>query len=274
MLGPMQPQQYMVARTRREMTDTYTLDLIPADGSPSIPFAPGQFNMLYAFGIGEVPISISGYPADGNGWAHTIRSVGAVTRALSRMKKGQVVGLRGPFGTSWPVEQALNPDILLVAGGIGLAPLRPAIQSVIERRSEFNTATLLYGSRSPREMLYSRQLSRWRRGGVDILNTVDRADEGWEGEVGVVTKLISRALPDPGKTTALVCGPEIMMRFTVAELEKLGVPEEQIFVSMERNMECALGHCGHCQLGPHFVCKDGPVFQYSNIKPFFWTREV
>ena len=274
MHDPMQPRPYRVARARREIGDTYTLDLAPAEGNPGCTFEPGQFNMLYVFGVGEVPISISGDPAAHDTLAHTVRDVGAVTRAITKLKKGDVLGVRGPFGSSWPVETGQGRDVVIVAGCIGLAPLRPAIYSILARLEEFGKVALLYGARSPAEVLYTRQQDRWRRSGLDVQVTVDRADQDWPGEVGVVTRLVPRVRFDPSNTIAMICGPEIMMRFTIADLEKLGVEEERIFVSMERNMKCAVGFCGHCQLGPTFVCKDGPVFPYSQLKQFFWTREV
>jgi NAD(P)H-flavin reductase len=271
---PMLPVPCRVSRVRRELRDTYTLEVVPGNGVERLSGAPGQFNMLYAFGIGEVPISISAASGSGESIAHTVRSVGAVTHALTRLKKGDAVGLRGPFGSSWPVEQAAGGDVVLVAGGIGLAPLRPVAHHVLAQRREFGSVTLLYGTRTPADVLYPREIARWRRQGLDAQVTVDRAADGWTGEVGVVTRLIPRAGFDPLNCTAMVCGPEVMMRFTVTELQKLGVPDDRIYVSMERNMKCAVSLCGHCQLGPFFVCKDGPVFSYSHAKDWFWRKEV
>jgi NAD(P)H-flavin reductase len=279
---PMLPVLCRVARVRRETRDTWTLDVMPQDGSAPLLGAPGQFNMLYAFGIGEVPISISALaaaaPRSGlsreGGITHTVRDVGAVTRAITQLKRGDALGLRGPFGSSWPVAEARGGDVVLVAGGIGLAPLRPVVHHVLARRSDFGKAALLYGARTPAEVLYPRELARWKARGIEAQVTVDRAAEDWTGEVGVVTRLIPRADFDPRNCVALVCGPEVMMRFTIAELQKLGVSDDRIFISMERNMKCAVGFCGHCQLGPVFICKDGPVFPYGRLRDWFWRKEV
>jgi NAD(P)H-flavin reductase len=230
--------------------------------------------MLYVFGTGEVPISISGDPVNQDSLAHTVRAVGPVTQVITHLQRGDVLGVRGPFGSSWPVEAAQGCDVVMVAGGLGLAPLRPALYHVLAHREKFGEVVLLYGARSPGDVLYSRQLDRLRRQGAEIMVTVDRVAGAWPGEVGVVTRLIPRATFDPLNTVAMICGPEIMMRFTIAELEKLGVSQENIFISMERNMKCAVGFCGHCQFGPTFVCKDGPVFSCSQVKRFFWTKEV
>jgi NAD(P)H-flavin reductase len=276
---PMLPVPCRVVRVRRETRDTWTLDVAPEDGGAPLAGAPGQFNMLYVFGVGEVPISISAIPSssprmgDGN-ISHAVRDVGAATRALTRLKKGDTLGLRGPFGSQWPVEDARSRDVVLVAGGIGLAPLRPVVHRVLAGRRDFGKVALLYGARTPAEVLYPRELARrWSRD-IDIQVTVDRATGDWTGEVGVVTRLIRRADFDPRDCLAMVCGPEIMMRFTIAELQKLGVDDDRIFISMERNMKCAVGFCGHCQLGPAFICKDGPVFPYARMKDWLWRKEV
>jgi len=270
----MTPALYRVDRVRREMQDTCTLDLSPANGGPGPAFLPGQFNMLYVFGVGEVPISISGDPTRPESMAHTVRGVGSVTEAIARLKKGEALGVRGPFGQGWPVEKAAGKDVLIIAGGIGLAPLRPVIYSVLASPERFGRLIVLYGARSPAEVLYARELARWRRRGAQVSATVDRSDDGWEGEVGVVTKLIPAASFDPENTAAFICGPEIMMRFTLKELEQAGVADSSIYVSMERNMKCAVGFCGHCQFGPTFLCKDGPVFPYDQVKSLLLTREV
>jgi NAD(P)H-flavin reductase len=244
--------------------------------------SPGQFNMLYVFGVGEVPISISAFPSaslrtgsgpDGS-IAHTVRDVGAVTSSLTRLKKGDSLGVRGPFGSTWPVDQAKGGDVVLVAGGIGLAPLRPVVYSILARRGDFGKVALLYGARTPSEVLYPREIARWRNRGIEVQVTVDRAVDPWEGEVGVVTRLIPKASFDPQNCIAMICGPEVMMRFAITELQQLGVGDDRIYISMERNMKCAMSLCGHCQLGPHFICKDGPVFPYSRMRDWFWRKEV
>lgn len=239
------------------------------------PFLPGQFNMLYLFGVGEVPISISGDPARKDLLVHTVRKVGRVTEAIGRLKKGDSVGIRGPFGTPWPVEESRGDDLLLIAGGVGLAPLRPVIHEVLARRGEYGRFLLLYGARTPADILYKKELQRWRgRFDMYVDVTVDSAASGWRGNVGVVTALIERARFDPFHTTAMVCGPEVMMRFAVRALKEKGLGEERIYISMERNMKCGIGLCGHCQFGPYFVCKDGPVFRYDRIKDLFWRKEL
>jgi NAD(P)H-flavin reductase len=268
----MAPRPFRVVRRRRETADTWTLELEPV-GGPPLDFAPGQFTMLYAFGIGEVPISICG--ERGGPLVHTVRAVGAVSRAICAARPGTVLGVRGPFGRGWPVEEALGMDVVVVAGGIGLPPLRPALYECLRRRSEFGNVLLLYGSRTPADLVFRREVERWRgRFDVEVDVTVDRGIDGWQGNVGVVPKLIASARFDPGAAMAMVCGPEIMMRFAAEALLERGVPPEQIFISMERDMKCGLGWCGHCQLGPTLICRDGPVYRYDEILPLMAVREL
>ncbi len=272
---PMLPQLYRVQHVRQEIPDTFTLELETVDGSDIPPFAIGQFNMLYVFGVGEIPISISGDPAKRRPLLHTTRAVGTVSRAMRELKLKDVIGVRGPFGSHWPIERALGKDIVIVAGGIGLAPLRSAMYQIIAQREKYGRVVLLYGARTPEDILYRKELEDWRAHfDLEVSVTVDHATGAWRGSVGVVTRLVLRAPFDPQNALALVCGPEIMMRFTAAELERRGVGAEQIFVSMERNMKCAVGFCGHCQYGPDFVCKDGPVFQYSHVKDLLVKWEI
>jgi NAD(P)H-flavin reductase len=194
---------------------------------------------------------------------------------MKRLGRGGVLGVRGPFGSRWPVEEAEGGDLVIVAGGIGLAPLRPIIYKVLSLRKRYGRVALLYGTRSADEILYRRELERWRsRFDLEVLVTVDRGGGEWRGSVGVVTSLVPRASFDPTNSVAMICGPEIMMRFTVAELQRRGVPDERIYLSMERNMKCAIGFCGHCQFGPSFICKDGPVFRYDAVKELFSKREI
>jgi NAD(P)H-flavin reductase len=271
----MLPQPYTVRRRYKETQDTCTLELAPADGPGVASFAAGQCNMLYVFGMGEVPISISGDPMQPQPLVHTIRAVGAVSRAICTLRRGAVLGVRGPFGSAWPMAAAVGKDVVLVAGGLGLAPLRPALYHVLAQREQYGKVMLLYGTRAPEDLLYRRQLEHWRaRLDLEVLVTVDRATSAWRGSVGVVTKLLDRAPFDAPETVAMLCGPEVMMRFTIMALQQRGVAADQIFVSMERNMKCAIGLCGHCQFGPTFLCKDGPVLCYDRIKPWFGTREV
>jgi NAD(P)H-flavin reductase len=272
---PMLPQPYRVQHVRREIPDTFTLELVPEEGGDIPLFATGQFNMLYVFGVGEIPISISGDPTKRRPLVHTTRAVGTVSRAMRELKPDDVIGVRGPFGSHWPIEQAEGKDIVIAAGGIGLAPLRSVMYHIISLREKYGKAVLLYGARTPADILYRRELEHWRAHfDLEVYVTVDHATGTWRGSVGVVTRLIPRAPFDPQNTIAMVCGPEIMMRFTAAELEKRGVAKENIYISMERNMKCAIGMCGHCQYVPHFVCKDGPVFQYSQIQGLLTKWEV
>lgn len=274
-IDPMTPYPYKIDKVQKDTHDTFTMNLIPANGEAIEKFAPGQFNMLYIFGVGEVPISISGDPYHPKTLTHTTRTVGTVTRAMRALKRGDVIGVRGPFGSSWPVEEAYGNDVVFVAGGIGLAPLRPALYKVLANRNKFGKVVLLYGTRTPEDILYRAEVEKLRaRLDLDIHVTVDRATGGWKGNVGVVTKLIPRSPFDPYNTTAFVCGPEIMMRFTARELINRGVEASDIYVSMERNMKCAIGLCGHCQYGPTFICKDGPVFAFHKIKHLFEIREI
>lgn len=272
--GPLTPRLHRVHRVRRELRETHSLELEPCTGSP-VSFSPGQFNMLYVFGIGEVPISLSGDPARLQTIVHTVRAVGAVSQALCRLKPGDVIGVRGPFGNAWPLASAAGGDVLIVAGGLGLAPLRPAIYHLLRHRATYDRVAVLYGARTPADILFARELGRWqKRASLQVEVTVDSASPAWQGRVGVVPALIARAAFNPERTVALVCGPEVMMRFTVRELLQRGVPPVHIFLSLERNMKCAVGLCGRCQLGPTFLCKDGPVFPYAQIAPYFAVREV
>lgn len=267
----MVPHPAEVTRVRKETHDTFTLELAADEFS----FLPGQFNMLYAFGAGEAPISVSGDPQRRDRIVHTIRRVGGVTNELGKLNKGDQLGLRGPFGTGWPLEEAKGKDVLIVAGGIGLAPLRPVIYELFSRREEFDRVGILYGARTPSDLLFAKDLERWRgRFDAEVEVTVDQGDVSWRGRVGVVTSLIDRIELSPSDSVAMICGPEIMMRFTIRALERAGVSAQQTYVSMERNMKCAVGFCGHCQYGADFVCKDGPVFRFDRIEDRFVVPEL
>ncbi len=269
--GFLAPRPCRVAGRRRETADTVTLRV----DAGRFGFRPGQFNMLYAFGVGEVAISISGDPGRPEGLVHTVRSVGMVSDALCRLRPGDWIGVRGPFGSGWPVDLAGGRDVLVVAGGVGMAPLRPAVHALARRRREVGRVSLLLGARTPAQVLYAPELRRLgARAGIDVQVTVDAATTDWEGHVGVVPTLLGRAAFEPARTLAMVCGPEAMMRFTVAELRRLGVAEESIWVSLERNMHCGVGLCGHCQLGPVLVCRDGPVLRLDAVSALLGVREV
>lgn len=267
--GPMAPQPFRVERKRRETYDTWTLELAPVYGEPPA-VAPGQFTMLYAFGIGEVPISVSGAPL-----VQTIRAVGPVTKALCASKRGAVIGVRGPFGSSWPVEEAKGSDLLIVAGGVGLPPVRPALHHALEHRADYGRVILLYGARTPEDIVFRKEIEKWRsRMDLDVDVTVDSATGDWHGKVGVVTTLIPRAALDPESTVAFVVGPEIMMRFTARALVDEGLDAGRIWISMERSMKCGVALCGHCQFGPSLICRDGAVYPYPAIEPYLGVREL
>ncbi len=270
----MVPEPFRVRRRRRETADTWTLVLEPADGAAAPAFAPGQFTMLSPFGGGECAISISGDPARPGGLVQTIRAVGLTTRALCDTRRGEIVGVRGPFGEPWPVEAAEGADVVFVAGGIGLAPLRPAILHVLGARRRYGRVVVLVGGRAPDQVLYPRELERWRRRGAEVRVTVDVAGPDWRGRVGVVTELLEGAGFDPGSAVAMTCGPEIMMRFALRALERRGVPAARTYVTLERNMQCGIGHCGHCQLGPTLICRDGPVYPADEVVPWMAVREL
>jgi NAD(P)H-flavin reductase len=272
---PMVPEPWQVRRTRRETHDTFTLELESGEARDGFHFLAGQFNMLYMFGVGEVPISISGDPSKSQKLVHTIRAVGPVTKAMRAVRRGDALGVRGPFGSCWPLQEAAGKDVLIVAGGIGLAPLRPVVYEILAKRKNYGQIALLYGTRTPADMLYSKELEQWgKRADLQAHITVDRASGTWSGNVGVVPTLISKAQFNPRNTIAMICGPEVMMRFTVRDLQKYGVALENIYISMERNMKCAVGFCGHCQFGPTFICKEGPVFRYHRIQNLLAIREL
>lgn len=269
------PAAFRVHGSEQETEDTWTLELEPCNGAGPRPFAPGQFNMLYAFGVGEVPISICGDPADPEPLRHTVRAVGSVTEAICAARPGEQLGVRGPYGSSWPVSEASGGDLVIVAGGLGLAPLRPALLAAMARRDDFRRVLLLYGGREPQQLLYRGELGRWAaEPGLELGLTVDSASGDWSGDVGVVTRLIDRAEFDPEQAVGLLCGPEVMMRFAVRAMRDRGVAAERIHVSIERNMKCALTHCGRCVFGPTYACREGPVMRLSDIEPFFALREV
>jgi len=270
----LQPEMYRIMSKKREAENSFTFELQSLEQKP-VKFSPGQFNMLYAFGIGEVPISFSGDPTIQNSIVHTIKAVGKVTQALSRMEEGELMGVRGPFGNSWPITKLRNKDLIIIAGGIGLAPLRPLIYYLLHHRKEFGKISILYGARDPLDLIFYDELETWSKEFDDqVMITVDFADESWSGHVGVVTNLISEIPFSLKDSVALLCGPELMLRFTIRELLQKNIAMKDIYLSMERNMKCAIGHCGRCQYVQNFLCKDGPVFSYSRVEPFFNKKEV
>jgi NAD(P)H-flavin reductase len=270
--GAFVPSPFRVSDRRRDTADTWTLGLEPVGGGFAV--APGQFVMVYAFGVGEVPISVSGPPEQpGEPVVLTVRDVGAVTHAICGSEPGSMLGLRGPLGNSWPVEAAEGGDVVVVAGGIGLAPLRPVVLHTLAHRDGYQNVWVLYGARTPQDLLYRDELESWRYEiGVDV--TVDAADSSWTGGVGVVPQLIARADVRPEAVSAFVCGPEVMIHFTVEALRERGVPDERIFLSLERDMRCGVGLCGHCQLGPTLICRDGPVYSQAQVARLMDVREL
>ena len=271
----MMTQAHSVREIVKETSDTFTLTLQPENGNHSASFQPGQFSMLWVFGVGELPISISGDPGNQDRLVYTVRSVGKATHALVSQKAGSTVGVRGPFGTGWPVDAARGRDVVVVAGGIGLAPLRPVIYHVLSHRQDYERLVVLYGARSPLDLLYRKELTMWaRHRDTQVLVTVDYGGLSWKHHVGVVTTLFKFARLRPARSLAMLCGPEIMMRFVARDLEMLGLNRNQIYLSMERNMKCGIGSCGHCQYGPHFICKDGPVFPYEEVRPLMDKYEL
>ena len=272
-LGPMVPERFEVISRRQDTADTWTLELARSSGDP-LAFAPGQFTMLSAGGGGEVPISISGDPDRPERLVHTVRAVGLATEAICASEPGRVLAARGPFGEPWPVEQVSEgAEVVIAAGGIGLAPLRPAIYHLMRHRKDYGRVHLLYGSRTPGDLLYSHEYDTWRDHDIEVTTTVDIGDGDWRGNIGVVPVLFYRLRLNAAKTHVLTCGPEIMIRFVVFEALARKIAPERIHLSMERNMNCAIGQCGHCQIGPVFVCKDGPVFTYERLRPYLHVEE-
>lgn len=261
------PQLFEVENIVHETEDVFTLTLVSKEGR-GIPFSPGQYNMVYHYGFGEAAISISGDPDSSDRLIHTVRAVGSVTKGLQKLKKGDEVGIRGPFGVEWPLID--KEHVLVIAGGIGLAPLRPALYRLASRKN----VTLLYGARNPDDIIYKSDLKKWKELGMSVKETLDKADVSWQGQVGVVTRMIKGSIVDPKNTLVLICGPEIMIRFSIHELLGAHVDEKNIFMSLERHMQCSTGFCGLCQYGPYFLCKDGPIFSYEKINEWFAIKEL
>lgn len=275
--SPMVPASTSVLERRVESVDTVTLALAVAGRDLAVEAAPGQFCMLWVPGVGECAISVSGRRADG-ALEHTVKTVGAVTRALCAARPGDVLGLRGPFGRGWDLDAAgPTDDLVVVGGGIGLAPLRPVVHEAQARIADgrLGRAVVVIGARTPADLLYADELDAWCADErLEVCTTVDRAPTGWRGDVGVVTRVLARLAVAPARTHAAVCGPEVMLRATARALIDAGVPGEAVQVSLERNMRCGIGHCGHCQLGPHLLCRDGPVHRWSDVAGLLEVREL
>lgn len=271
----MAPVPYRVRSRVVETPDSATLCLVPVGEALRSP-QPGEFMMLYAFGVGEVAISISGDPTVTDGSiTHTIRAVGAVSRALHDAQPGSVVGVRGPFGTTWGLAEAAGRDLVMLAGGVGLCPLRPAVLGALAQRLCYGKLMLIAGARSPADFVFAAQLEKWAADPqIELHVTVDVPVRGWRGEVGLVTEPLRRLTLDPDRTTAFLCGPEPMLRFGAEALLAKGVAAHDIRVSLERNMQCGIGWCGHCQLGPLLLCRDGPVVGYDVAGPLLQVKEL
>lgn len=276
-LNPWLTRPVQIAEIIHEATgiSTYRLTTVGQAEDHDYRFIPGQFNMLYLPGVGEAAISMSGDPLSPDSWIHTVRVAGNVTRTLAGLKPGDTLGVRGPFGSGWPIDELPGRDVIVVAGGLGLAPLRPLIYHLIHGRLQLGKVWLICGARTPDGLLYRSEFDSWRQHGIDIQLTVDRATPDWKESIGVVTLLIDRLqLTDPDKVQMVACGPEVMMKYAAASGLRLGLRPEQIWLSMERNMQCAAGLCGHCQLGPDFICKDGPVLRYDRLCPFLFVEQL
>ena len=269
---PTTPAPARVKARRREYGNVWTLEIEPEDGAHRRA-EPGQFNMLTAFGVGEAAFSVSQDAAEAR-LAHTIRPVGPVSAALAALRVGDPVGVRGPYGAPWPLPKAEGRDVIVMAGGIGLAPLRPALQRLIARRERYRRVALYYGARSPEHLLFARDLKALSaRADIEVRISVDVAGREWRGDVGVVTGLIAHDGLTPD-STAFLCGPEVMMRFSAAALCDAGLDASAIHLSLERNMKCAVGFCGRCQFGPVLVCRDGPIFSYDRIAALMLRKEL
>jgi len=273
--SPWLPHMVTIGEIRPEVpgVTTYRLDFADPQVAASFAFRPGQFNMLYLPGIGESAISISSDAGEPKALLHTVRAAGGVTRALARMELGEQMALRGPFGSSWPMEACAGQDVVIACGGIGLAPLRPAIYHIVRHRDDYGRVALLYGARTPGDLLYTDEYEDWREADIAVEATVDIGDGNWRGNIGVVPVLFYRYRFPAARTHVLTCGPEVMIRFVVFEALARKIPREHIHLSMERNMNCAIGLCGHCQLGPSFICKDGPVFTYRQMEPYMHVED-
>jgi len=268
-----QPATIVEKIREAEGIDTYRLRFVDEQARRTYRFAAGQFNMVYLFGVGEVAISVVSDPDESESLDHTIRVVGRVTKAIAQLQPGDELGIRGPFGQGWPLEAIRDKDIVIVTGGLGCAPVVGAIEYVFRRRSRYGKVKILHGVKTPHDLLFRQRFDAWRRQpDTQVLLTSDQPDKTWHYHVGVVTELFEQVAVDPARTVVLMCGPEIMMRLGAPILIERGVPAAAIYVSLERHMECGIGLCGHCQMGPYFLCKDGPVMSYDQAAP--WLGKV
>ncbi|MGB8853082.1 MAG: FAD/NAD(P)-binding protein [Pirellulales bacterium] len=257
-----------VTAIRPEAPGVFTIDLVFREPCHAFGFAPGQFTMLHLPGIGEAAISIASDPAVPSPVSHTFRAVGNVTHALARLAVGDEVLVRGPFGRGWPLAAIRGRDVIVAAGGVGLASLRAAICHLARHRSDYGSVAILHGAKTPADLLYPQEYDWWRGVGLNVFTIVDAADSRWPGAHGVVPDLFADLDIDPGSTSLFCCGPEPMMHAVVARALQAFIASSDIFLALERNMSCAAGFCGLCQFGPAFVCKDGPVFRHDTIAAF------
>lgn len=250
------------------MTSTESYFKIKLGSGKELGHKPGQFVEVSLFGIGEAPISVSSSPTMKGGFELVVRKVGNVTGVMHGLKAGATVGIRGPFGTSFPFEETKGRDILFVAGGIGLVPARSFINYVLDNRKDYGRVIILFGARTPVDRLFTDELSAWaKRPDVEFLETVDRGDDTWKGNVGVITTLFPKVDIDPAKTACVIVGPPIMYKFVIIEAKKKGIADGDIHMSLERRMKCGVGKCGHCQINQYYCCQEGPVFTYEQVKP-------
>jgi NAD(P)H-flavin reductase len=275
MSDPHLPRSAIIDQRIQESPTIFTLRMQFEDGGAqrAFEFLPGQFNMVTMFGTGEIPISIVNDPEDNSFFDHTIRVVGRVSRGMSKLQPGDRVGIRGPFGRGWPMQDAVGRDVLLVTGGLGCAPLVSVIRYLMKRRDKFGHIHILQGVKHANDLIWREQYDAWsKEPDVNVLLAADVATKEWHGQQGMVTELIGQLNLRTGRIIAMLCGPELMMMAAIANLRSLGVSDNRLWFSMERNMQCGIGQCGHCQIGPKFVCRDGPVFCYSELADFLGAK--
>jgi len=267
-----QPAEIVQKRSFGPEIHSYRLRLCEPGARPRFDFLQGQFNMVYVPGVGEVAMSISSDPDDET-LEHTIRIVGRTTAVIAGLGVGDFLGLRGPYGSAWPLQEARWKDVLVITGGLGCAPVTGAIEYMFRRRANYGRITIMHGVKKPADLVHADHFEAWRREpNTQVLLTTDQPDRTWRDRTGVVTELFEEVDIDPGRTVVFMCGPEVMMRYAMHSLGQRGVSQDRVFVSLERNMKCAVGLCGHCQFGPEFVCKDGPIFPFRRIARFFGVR--
>ena len=275
MFDPHFPHVAVIDQRIQEAPSIFTLRLQYEDTGvqEAFEFAPGQFNMVTLFGVGEIPISIVNDPLDSHFFDHTIRVVGRVSEGMSKLQPGDRLGIRGPFGRGWPMDRIKGKDVLLITGGLGCAPLVSVIRYLLRRRDDYGHVHILQGVKHSNDLIWREQYDEWAKiRDVNIMLAADVAEKGWTGQQGMVTELIDQISLRPQRTVVLLCGPELMMLAAVASLRELEIQDSNIWFSMERNMQCGIGQCGHCQIGPQYVCQDGPVFCYSEMADFFGAK--